>query len=343
MSALNQANKARALAFWNALDAATPSAMGAVCRAHLAPAVRLRGPMPVGDLAGPDAVADGYFAPLRRALPDWRRETHMFFGGASDGRVDGGADGRMWVCATGYLHGTAQTEFAGIPATSAPLRLRWADFLRFEAGEIAEIHTLIDVADWFEQIGRPVLPPSRGVPFVYPAPTGFDGILSAEQPAEQTVETLQLGRALLYAGLNSFDKSSLGSMGMAGFFHKNVKWYGPGGIGACLSLREFQELHQQPWLIAYPDRRVQDLDALFAEGALLGASGWAGVRATHTGPYLGVAATGRALEFNGIDFWLRKDGQFVENWVFVDMVHLFAQFGEDLFDRMRHRSGGAGQ
>ena len=36
--------------------------------------------------------------------------------------------------------------------------------------------------------------------------------------------------------------------------------HGPGGIGACLSLREFEDNHQQPWLDAFPDRKVQNLD-----------------------------------------------------------------------------------
>ena len=35
---------------------------------------------------------------------------------------------------------------------------------------------------------------------------------------------------------------------------------------------------------------------------------------------------------NGIDFWREENGQFVENWVFVDMVHLFAQM-VDLMER----------
>ena len=44
-------------------------------------------------------------------------------------------------------------------------------------------------------------------------------------------------------------------MGMAGYFHNNLKWYGPGGIGACLSLREFETLHQAPWLRPFPTAR----------------------------------------------------------------------------------------
>ena len=121
---------------------------------------------------------------------------------------------------------------------------------------------------------------------------------------------------------------------MADYFHPDVRWYGPGGIGACLSFSDFQQRHQRHWLSAFPDRKVQDLDALIAEGVYSGGPGWAGVVATHLGEYLGVPATGRTLRINGLDFWKRDGERYVENWVFVDMVHLFGQMGVDLFARL---------
>jgi hypothetical protein len=331
----NQRNKEAALTYWQAIDTAAPLSLGKAARKHLAPGHVWSGPAPFETLKGPAALASEFLAPLRRAIPDLRRETHIFMGGKSDGRVKGGGDGRMWVAGTGYLTGRAIASFLEIPAGDRPLRLRWAEFLRFEDGEIVETQMLIDMVDWFEQIGIAVLPRSTGAPFVYPAPTGFDGILEEKQKKSETSETLRFGREFIYGGLNAFDKSDLSSMGMARYFHRNVKWYGPGGIGACLSLKEFEDLHQKPWLVAFPDRRVQDLDSLYAEGRLLASSGWAGVRATHAGPYLGEKATGRPIAVNGIDFWLRSGEQFTENWVFVDMVHLFGQMGIDLMERMR--------
>jgi predicted ester cyclase len=331
----NQRNKEAAHAYWQTIDTAAPSSLGKAARTHLASGHLWSGPAPFATLKGTAALASEFLVPLRRAIPDLRRETHIFMGGKSDGRVKGGGDGRMWVAGTGYLIGRAVAPFLGIPAGDRPLRLRWAEFLRFEDGAIVETQMLIDMVDWFEQIGIAVLPRSTGAPFVYPAPTAFDGILEEKQKKSDTSETLRFGREFIYGGLNAFDKSDLSSMGMARYFHRNVKWYGPGGIGACLSLKEFEDLHQKPWLIAFPDRRVQDLDSLFAEGRMLASSGWAGVRATHAGTYLGERATGRPIAVNGIDFWLRSREQFTENWVFVDMIHLFGQMGIDLMERMR--------
>jgi predicted ester cyclase len=331
----NQHNKEAALAYWRAIDKAVPSSIAKATKQHLTQGHVWSGPAPFAKLEGPAALASEFLVPLRRAIPDLRREMHIFMGGKSDGRVEGGGDGRMWVAGTGFLTGRAVAPFLGIPPGDRPLRLRWGEFLRFEDGEIVETQMLIDIVDWFEQVAIAVLPRSTGASFVYPAPTAFDGILQEKQKKSESGETLRFGREFIYGGLNAFDKNNLASMGMARYFHPNVKWYGPGGIGACLSLREFEDFHQKPWLVAFPDRRVQDLDSLFAEGRLLAASGWAGVRATHAGPYLGEKATGRPIAVNGIDFWLRSGEQFTENWVFVDMVHLFGQMGIDLMDRMR--------
>ena len=122
---------------------------------------------------------------------------------------------------------------------------------------IVEAQVLIDFVDWFEQVGLSVLPTPLGIAHVYPAPTGYDGLLIDAQDPSETQKTLSMGRDFIYGALNSFDSSELSSMGMENFFHQNVKWYGPGGIGACLSLEEFQERHQKPWLVAFPNRKYR--------------------------------------------------------------------------------------
>jgi len=336
MSAENQRNKAKAAVFWASLDAAPLRDIPKVLEGFLAPDAQWQGFAPLRDVTGPTAIADEYLSPLRRAFPKLERLTHILIGGRSDGTASGGNDGRAWVGATGLLVGTQVAPVWGIPARSHEVRLRWGEFLEFDAdGRIIRIQMLIDVIDWLEQIGLSPLPKPNGAPFVWPAPTGCDGVLMTEQDQALSDDLLAYSRAFIFGGLNAFDKSDLKSMGMARFFHRNVKWYGPGGIGACLSLREFEDWHQKPWLVAFPDRRVSDLDNLIAEGDFVGASSLPGVQATHTGPYLGHPASGRPLSVNGIDFWRREGGMFTENWVFVDMIHLFNQMGVDLMAKVR--------
>jgi len=333
---LNQHNKSFVWSLWEQLDRGGVDAARTLLDQSCASTVVFHGPQPIGDMAGVGAYIDDYLAPLLHSFPDLRRDTFIFFGGESNGRRDGDVslDGAHWVTGTGNLHGTFQNDFLGIAATGKPVSIRWGDFTRIVDGQVAEVFFLIDLVDLMEQAGFDVLPPARGHPGVYPPPAAGDGLIHDAQPPDVTAYSLDHIRSFIFDGLNAFDQSDLKSMAMSDWFHPDLTWYGPGGIGACLSFQEFEDLHQAPWLVAYPDRQVQDLDALFAEGFYSAAPGWAGVKATHTGPYLDAPATGNSIEFNGIDWWKRDGEVYIENWVFVDMVHLFGQFGIDLFARM---------
>ncbi len=44
------------------------------------------------------------------------------------------------------------------------------------------------------------------------------------------------------------------------------------------------------------------------------------------------------VEINGLDWWKRDGEVYIENWVFVDMIHLFRQLGVDLFERLAHEA-----
>ena len=117
-----------------------------------------------------------------------------------------------------------------------------------------------------------------------------------------------------------------------------MKRYVPGGIDAYSSLEEFQDRHQKPWIIAFPYRKVQNLDSLFAEGALLAASGFVGVKALHIGPFLETPANEKPIKFSGLDFWMRDGDKFTEDWIFVDMVDMYSQMGHDLFKIVREEA-----
>ena len=331
MSDQNQRNKRIVWEFWQALDG---DENGASARQSLTEDCQWHGPDPVNDLTGPDGFAAGFWAPLKASFPDLTRQSHVFIGGESNGRVDGSNDGRMWVGGTGYLNGTFVNDYLGIGATGGAVKIRWGEFCRVEGEKIVEIYCLLDLIDLIRQAGLQVLPPSRGVDGLFPPPRAGDGVLHDVQKETVTRHTLAHIRRFIFEGLNSYDQSNLKSMGMADYFHPDVQWYGPGGIGGCRSFKQFEDFHQRHWLHAFPDRQVQDLDALIAEGAYSGGPGWAGVKAKHTGQYLDVAATNRPIDFNGLDFWKLENDQYVENWVFVDMIHLFRQFGIDLLARL---------
>jgi predicted ester cyclase len=333
---LNQFNKKSVWDFWQALENAGVDEIESLVATVMAGDMIWHGPAPLGDLQGADVFVSDFWRPLLHSFPDLKRQTHIFNGGQSNGRIDGDIahDGHMWVSGTGYLNGTFNNDYLAIPATGQRVSIRWGEFCRIENGTIVEIYFLLDLVDLIQQAGYNVLPPARGENNLYPAPVANDGILLDAQDEAVSAYSLEHIRQFIFDGLNAFDESDLGSMGMADYFHPELKWYGPGGIGACLNFKEFEAYHQTGWLTAYPDRKVQNLDALVAEGNYSGGPGWAGVIATHTGPYLDSPATGNTIRFNGMDWWKREGEVYVENWVFVDMIHLFSQFGIDLFARL---------
>lgn len=335
---LNQENKQLVRSYWDTLGRCPTQSLAAGLDRYIGPDAIWHGPDPIHELVGSEALGERFWQPLRRSFADLTRQIDVFFGGRSNGRIDGRNDGRMWVCGTGLMHGRFVADYLGIPASGQPVAIRWGEFCRVDDDRIVESFFLLDLIDLMQQAGVAVLPPSRGRDGVFPPPRENDGILLDGQDARESDYSLEHIRRFIFDGLNAYDQRKLASMGMADYFHPDVRWYGPGGIGACLSFAEFEDRHQRHWLHAFPDRRVQDLDALIAEGCYSGAPGWAGVRATHAGEYLGCPATGRRLSVNGLDIWKRAGEQYIENWVFVDMIHLFRQLGVDLLERARRET-----
>ncbi|MEM6485538.1 MAG: hypothetical protein AAF662_11215, partial [Pseudomonadota bacterium] len=111
---VNQTNKRVVLDFWSSLDELAaeqdPSAIAA--------AVRWFGFDPIGNLAGSGSFFDDFWFPFRKSFPVINRDTHIFFAGESNGRVDGDItkDGHQWVSGTGLISGKFEHDYLGIPA-----------------------------------------------------------------------------------------------------------------------------------------------------------------------------------------------------------------------------------
>ncbi|MEM7711546.1 MAG: ester cyclase [Pseudomonadota bacterium] len=53
------------------------------------------------------------------------------------------------------------------------------------------------------------------------------------------------------------------------------------------------------------------------------------------GGWLGVPPTGAEITMRSLDFW-RVEGDLIrENWVLVDLLHVYDQLGTDVLARMR--------
>lgn len=317
---------------WAAIQRLPGPGFAAACRELLTPDAMWVVSHPVNTLNGPEAVADGFYAPLLAALPDLERRTDLFFGGHWGGHIDGGEG--WWVTCIGHYLGHFRADLFGIPSNGQPVWLRFGEFYRVIDGRIAEARILLDLVDLARQTGRLLLPPSPGMDLLVPGPRTQDGLLRGASDPAQGQACMELVMAMI-GGLSSYDKSDLKSMGMQRFWHPNMMWYGPCGIGSTRAIGGFERHHQQPFLTAIPDRKGGHHRARLGEGNYAATTGWPSIHATHLGPYLGVPASGRAVTMRVMDWWRAEGGLLVENWVLLDLPHFFLQLDVDILARAR--------
>jgi predicted ester cyclase len=307
-----------------ALAAAQEGDLAAHLAAMTASPCRWEVARPVGTLEGADAVAAQWLRPLRAALPGAMRRDDIVMGGES--RTGSG----RWLATLGHYVGNFEAPLFGIPPSGKLVFLRCGEFYRLENERIVEARILPDLPDLMRQAGHPVWPKLLGTEMLFPAPASHDGVLP-DQPARSDASAA-LVEAML-ADLRVFDPAgfeSRGQTGPGGYWHRDMLWYGPAGIGANFTYAGFQRDHRVPFLTAFPDRVGGNHFARFGDGDYVCSGGWPSMTMTHRGDYLGTPATGRAMTCRVMDFWRVQDGTIRENWVLLDLIDLFAQMGVDL-------------
>lgn len=330
-----------------ALAEAPPDGLEASLAAVAAPACRWRVCHPVNDLPDSRAALAQVWLPLKRAFPDLERRDALFLAGVYEGRV--------FVATLGRYCGTMRGDWLGIPATGRTARLRFGEVWRLGPDGRADQATLLwDLPDLMRQAGVWPLGPSLGVEGLWPAPITGDGLrLAPSDPAqgrESLEQTLRLHRSLAeFDDRGRLSREALIAMSQREHWHDRMMWYGPAGIGATRGLDGFVDGHQLPFRIAFqrPQGRFEDVMAARArrgaghyirigDGPYSVTGGWPSVAAVHGGGgFCGLPPTGRPVVMRVMDFYLHHEGRIRENWVPLDMLHLFDQMGVDHLERMR--------
>ena len=128
-------------------------------------------------------------------------------------------------------------------------------------------------------------------------------------------------------------------MEMDKFWHPKMTWYGPSGIGTGRGIAGFRNWHQIPFLNGMPDRGQyvdQIIYHFFGEANYIAVTGWPNMIQTHTHDgWLGLPPTNKKLEMRSLDFWRLEGDKIRENWVMVDLLHVYDQLGLDVFARLR--------
>ena len=310
--------------FLNRMISAPEAELRALLAAHLTPDTVWDVAFPINRLEGVDAVLKGLILPLRTALSHTRRRDEIFIGGTN--RLGSGD----WVAAVTHYVGNFALPLVGITPNDRLVFLRSGEFYRVDGGRIAEARLIIDFLDLMRQVGRFPLPRMLGTEMLFPGPATHDGVLPGSRGRGEA--TLDVVEAML-ADLTQYDPDTFlseGQTGQGGYWHEDMLWYGPGGIGSNYRWSGFVKDHREPFLIAFPDRVGGNHYCRIGDGDYAAVGGWPSMTMTHKGDYLGVAATGKVLTLRVMDFYRCAGGRIMENWVLLDYLDLFQQMGVDL-------------
>ena len=334
--ARNIANKGRVMEIMGALAEAPLDRLPEVAQECLAPGLELNVAHPINELRGIEAALSRLWQPLRRALPDMERREHFVAGGRYRDA--------NWIACMGHYLGTFERDLLGIPATRGAVCLRYCEGHELRDGVIVKSYIFLDFLDLMRQAGYFPLAPSLGCEMRWLPPRTLDGVILSPQDEARsrlTIETiLRMHTALGYYRGDKPIRAALDEMEQARHWHPNFMWYGPAGIGTTRGLKGFEDYHQIPFLVAFPDRSgsAQGHFIRIGDGCFAVTGGWGYLRATHTGGELfGVAPTGKRLRMRVMDFYRCDDETIVENWVPIDVPHILLQMGVDVFGRMRHQ------
>lgn len=299
-------------------------------RQVLAPDCIVRVTTPFEELDGPDGLFEDGYRPLLNAIPDLERRDFIVMAGLSEGDA--------WVGCAGHYVGVFEHSWLDIPPIRRPVAMRYHEFFRVVENRVVEMHAAWDIPQLMMQADAWPLAPSLGVEWLAPAPATQDGIAERPYDPAKTEASVALVRHMLTDMGKHPRQGGPEIMRLERYWHPKMCWYGPAGIGTARSIAGFRRQHQIPFLKALPDRRVilSGHGVMFGDGDYVATSGFPNMQMTVTGDgWLGIAPANQAITIRSLDFWRCENGLIRENWVLVDLLHVYKQIGVDVFSRMR--------
>lgn len=284
---------------------------------------------PFEELDGAQGLYGQAYAPLHRAIPDLERRDLIVLAGPSP-------TGAEWVGCCGHYTGTFVQPWLDIPPTGHPVAMRYHEFYRMEDGRVAEMQALWDIPELMLQARAWPMAPALGREWHAPGPATQDGLSDAPRDEAASAASLQLVLDML-TGLSKHATGGVEAMELDRFWHPRCNWYGPSGIGSNRGIAGFRHWHQIPFLNGMPDRSGSGGKGdFFAEGDYVAVTGWPNMRATISGDgWMGIAPANQKITMRSLDFWRCENGLIRENWVLVDLLHVYRQIGVDVLARMR--------
>lgn len=284
---------------------------------------------PFETLASPESLYTSVYSGLQNAFPDLERRDTIVMAGTTQ-------HGDNWVGCCGYYTGSFERPWLDIPPTGHQAAMRFHEFFRLVDDRIVEMQALWDIPELMLQAGAWPMPPSLGREWHVPSPALQNGIVPGPWNEAQAAASEKLV-ADMCEGLGRYADGGVEAMQLDKYWHPRCSWYGPSGIGTGRGIKGFRNWHQIPFLNGLPDR-VGDAAAghLFADGDFVGFTAWPGMHMSVSGDgWMGIAPAGQEITMRSLDFWRCENGMIRENWVLVDLLHVYKQLNVDVFARLR--------
>lgn len=293
----------------------------------LAPNVLVQLSFPLETMHGARSFFETAYAPLHKAIPDLERRETIVVAGHSE-------DKSHWVGFCGYYTGSFESSWLDIPPTGHQISMRFHEFYRIENNLVVEIQALWDIPEVMMQANAWPMVPSLGREWHVPAPATQDGVNI--QDAHLAAKSVKLVEDMCNS-LSEYATGGVEAMALDKYWHPKCSWYGPSGIGTGRGIKGFRNWHQIPFLNGMPNR-VGDVEKgyLFGEGNYVGFTAWPGMKMTiSNNGWLGIAPANQQITMRSLDFWRCENGLLRENWVLIDLLHVYHQLNVDVLGRMR--------
>ncbi len=307
-----------------AIDAANPDEVAAFLAQRTVPNYRWRGVHPFNEQAGAEAVASVFWGPLKSAFGQMQRRPDIFMAGLNS--IDEGSS--RWVVEMGHLMGLWDEDWLGLPATRKIAFLRYVEFHKVDDEKILETACYVDILNLMEQSGIGYFPVQSGASILTPGPRTSDGILLDAQDPLEGRATLELIEAMVFDLRRN--RVSSPRQHMETFWHPDMCWFGPGGIGASAFFDGYRRGHCQPFEDGLEYVRHTEHKCRLGEGLYGGFFGYPSLTLRCTGGYLGMPATDTAADMRIVDLYRRDGDRLAENWIFIDLPYFFVQQGIDV-------------
>ena len=313
-----------------AIDAATPREIATTLEYWTDPDYRWQGVYPFNEQTGPEAVGRVFWSPLKSAFGRIQRRPDIFMAGLNS--IDDGSS--TWVVEMGHLMGLWDEDWMGLPATGRIAFLRYVEFHRIESEKIKESACYVDILNLMEQSGVGFFPEQTGTSVLTPGPRTQDGLLFDPQDPLEGNATLQLIEAMISDLRGNRVHSPKGHLEQ--FWHPDMCWFGPGGIGASAFFEGYRRGHCQPFEDGLEYVRHTEHRCRIGEGRYGGFFGYPSLTMKCTGGFLGMPATNVDADMRIVDLYRREGDRLAENWIFIDLPYFFSQQGLDILKVFRN-------